>query len=281
MKCKKCGAIISDTSKFCDQCGWKVVKERRCPECGVPLREGIKFCPECGTLISGRKSSGEASNVPLDDIEQNILSETQREIGKTKTVQKKVREQSAARRPVPAPEQRRRENPAPVRKKVYREWEEDEDEDDDDEEEGEHSIMTIMSVVVGFLIFAVAAFLIFSMIRKEPAEDNGNSNNTENVGDDNRVEEPNGEGAGEPESEPDMGVDIEPEEPEQSAGTLSIVTDVRVRDYPSTESGKVIKVAKAGEVYEYLGPAEDDSWCMIKLEDGSTAYIAKDYVSID
>lgn len=282
MKCKKCGAVISDASKFCDQCGWKVVKERRCPECGVTLREGTKFCPECGRVIGGKKASENASNVPIDDIEQNILSETQREIGKAKPVQKRVQEQRESRRPIPAPEPRRRAEPAPVRKRVYREWEEeDEDEDDDEDEEGGLSIMTIMSVVVAFLIFAVAAFLIFSMIRKEPAKDYGEKDSTETVEDNGEDGGQDSKGEAEPAPLPDTDTDVQPEINEQPAGTLSIVSNVNVRDNPGTEGTRVIKVAKAGEVYEYLGPAEDANWCMIKLEDGSTGYVSKDYVSID
>jgi len=88
MKCKKCGAELLDTDKFCNQCGWKVVKKRRCPECGAALREGVKFCPECGGMVGEGNTSGEgktvkpaqSSDIPIDDMEQNILSETEREM---------------------------------------------------------------------------------------------------------------------------------------------------------------------------------------------------------
>ena len=88
MKCKKCGASMLDTDKFCNQCGWKVVRKRKCPECGAVLREGVKFCPECGSMVDGEPESGkkvpvreeETSDIPIEDIEQNILSETEREM---------------------------------------------------------------------------------------------------------------------------------------------------------------------------------------------------------
>ncbi len=31
MKCKKCGAELLDTDKFCNQCGSKVVRKKKCP----------------------------------------------------------------------------------------------------------------------------------------------------------------------------------------------------------------------------------------------------------
>ena len=50
-KCAKCGAALPANSKFCLECGEKVVLVSAdtvvCPECGKTVAKG-KFCPECG-----------------------------------------------------------------------------------------------------------------------------------------------------------------------------------------------------------------------------------------
>ncbi len=49
IKCKKCGAIVDDTAKFCPECGEKI--GNFCKKCGAKLtRSGQKYCPECGEL---------------------------------------------------------------------------------------------------------------------------------------------------------------------------------------------------------------------------------------
>ena len=47
--CPKCGAEISAHSKFCPECGCKIVHE--CPKCGASVSPRQKFCPECGTKL--------------------------------------------------------------------------------------------------------------------------------------------------------------------------------------------------------------------------------------
>jgi ribosomal protein L40E len=52
--CSKCGAVASDTAKFCRQCGSKLeateaVKEKTfCPECGAKCNVDDPFCESCG-----------------------------------------------------------------------------------------------------------------------------------------------------------------------------------------------------------------------------------------
>lgn len=83
MVCKECGAKLMDTDQFCPKCGTRVIKEMRCPDCGAVLREGTKFCHKCGRLVesgSRQKAVEETEEIPIDAIEQNILSETAAEI---------------------------------------------------------------------------------------------------------------------------------------------------------------------------------------------------------
>lgn len=48
-KCTKCGAPLTETAKFCTECGDKVAPSGMivCPSCGNTVTRG-KFCPECG-----------------------------------------------------------------------------------------------------------------------------------------------------------------------------------------------------------------------------------------
>ncbi len=47
--CPSCGAIIAPNSKFCNECGFRLVEQKiRCPRCNSELSSGSKFCNECG-----------------------------------------------------------------------------------------------------------------------------------------------------------------------------------------------------------------------------------------
>ncbi len=48
-KCEKCGSVLPQNSKFCLQCGEKVVEANLiiCPKCGKSVQKA-KFCLECG-----------------------------------------------------------------------------------------------------------------------------------------------------------------------------------------------------------------------------------------
>lgn len=261
----------------------------KCKNCGTLLCDGMKFCHECGRLV-GAPATPETIEIPIADIEKNILLETEHEIGatikKTKTVPKQPMQQASQhektvekRKPVKpesvsAKTKKKAEMEKPIRekiskKKVYEaDWEDNEAEYEE-YEENDHNIMTIVTVVMAFLIFAIAAFLIFSMVRKQPIKNYGES--IESVQDAENGESDNsGEGAtGNVGAE---GLEI--------IGILTIVSNVNVRDNPSTEGTNIIKVAKAGEMYQYCGQAEDENWYIILLEDGSIGYVFKDYISV-
>lgn len=44
--CISCGAQISDTAKFCPECG--TMQEIKCPKCQTVYQSPVKFCQECG-----------------------------------------------------------------------------------------------------------------------------------------------------------------------------------------------------------------------------------------
>lgn len=84
MICTNCGAHLMETDLFCSKCGTKAIKDKRCPDCGALLRDGVTFCPKCGRLVgedgSAHGVSDDTLGIPIDAIEQNILSETAAEI---------------------------------------------------------------------------------------------------------------------------------------------------------------------------------------------------------
>jgi len=49
--CISCGAELSDTAKFCPECGVKLVNVLSCPKCGHEGKAGEKFCSECGSKL--------------------------------------------------------------------------------------------------------------------------------------------------------------------------------------------------------------------------------------
>jgi membrane protease subunit (stomatin/prohibitin family) len=60
VKCPKCGASNSATSKFCNDCGAKMEVAAAtvpCVKCGAALQAGAKFCSECGASQEKQKCS--------------------------------------------------------------------------------------------------------------------------------------------------------------------------------------------------------------------------------
>lgn len=52
VSCANCGADLSPSAKFCNECGEPVrQKPTNCPECNAPVAPGAKFCNKCGTRI--------------------------------------------------------------------------------------------------------------------------------------------------------------------------------------------------------------------------------------
>lgn len=51
--CPGCNAQISDKVKFCPECGAKTAPEPvKCPNCGTQMESGVKFCGECGHKLA-------------------------------------------------------------------------------------------------------------------------------------------------------------------------------------------------------------------------------------
>ncbi|MBR1808222.1 MAG: zinc-ribbon domain-containing protein [Paludibacteraceae bacterium] len=51
IKCKECGAQISDASATCPKCGAPIIKDIICPDCGSAIPSNSTVCPNCGAPI--------------------------------------------------------------------------------------------------------------------------------------------------------------------------------------------------------------------------------------
>ena len=60
MKCPRCQSESPPGSKFCGQCGAKLIA--LCPQCGTENPPGFKFCGECGSPLGAPKSDSPSSS---------------------------------------------------------------------------------------------------------------------------------------------------------------------------------------------------------------------------
>lgn len=64
MHCPQCQHHNSDTAKFCEECGARLV--RACSQCGQQVSPTAKFCAECGTALTseleGKLAKGHSSS---------------------------------------------------------------------------------------------------------------------------------------------------------------------------------------------------------------------------
>ena len=50
--CPKCGKMLEDGMRFCDNCGAQILDTAVCPNCGEPILPGYAFCQKCGAPVS-------------------------------------------------------------------------------------------------------------------------------------------------------------------------------------------------------------------------------------
>ena len=50
--CPKCGKMLEDGMRFCDNCGAQILETAVCPNCGEQIIPGYAFCQKCGAPIS-------------------------------------------------------------------------------------------------------------------------------------------------------------------------------------------------------------------------------------
>jgi len=301
MKCKKCGAVLLDTDTFCVKCGQKVGQPMFCSNCGEQLREGERFCHKCGSPVETAEEDEEIPlsqqktvDIPFDQIEQGILMEAEQAIVKRPETDKPERRNPESyRRPKAQMPGGRAETgyyaERPVRSAGYYEepdeggpyeakagpgrrtpprarYEEEygayeEYEEEEEEEDSGDSKMKAVTIILGIVVIAVALAVGFILWqRNNPSRYDRPDEETEQ-GDESEEGDGDGEGAGDSDTQ----------------GRIQILSNVNVRNAPTTDGSNVLMVAKQGEVYEYY-ELIDDAWYRIKLEDGSEGYVSQKYV---
>jgi len=53
--CPNCKKPLPAKTKFCPDCGVKILTQINCAQCGVKLSAGAKFCTECGAKVESKK----------------------------------------------------------------------------------------------------------------------------------------------------------------------------------------------------------------------------------
>ncbi len=104
-QCPKCQANISNTAKFCMECGCNIKKyeeehaqpkARFCPECGTEISKGA-FCPECGYSIGNNLNNEVTSATDAfgDDWLSDLESTTSADVKNLKDQQSRVQTEKA------------------------------------------------------------------------------------------------------------------------------------------------------------------------------------------
>ncbi len=286
MKCRKCGAVLLDTDTFCVKCGQKVGGPIFCSSCGVQLRDEERFCHKCGAPVEEDEiplSEQRTVDIPFDLIEQGILLEAKQAIVKRPEAERHDRRSAegygrpgaemAAGSGQSRGEPRSYSYPGteipPVRNEKapsryeedYGEYEEyDEDEEDDEDSGG--AGMKAVTIILGIIVVAVMLTVGFILWQRNASS---------------RYERPEEETEqGEDGSEDNQGGD-NGDDGKETRGRIQILSNVNVRNKPTTEGSEVLMVAKEGETYEYY-ELVDEAWYHIRLEDGGEGYVSEKYV---
>ena len=82
MKCPKCGFENTPQSKFCCECGEKLVKPAThvCPKCGEELVEQTRFCPACGWQLTWVDAEYDHIPVPIEFADKAPAIEAKEEL---------------------------------------------------------------------------------------------------------------------------------------------------------------------------------------------------------
>lgn len=314
-RCPDCGTVLREGTKFCHECGRaleatgntrKVSDETidipiASIEKNILSETAAEIRGERRTSASGNRNVRSASSRSESSKSGSSRSASSREESEHRTsTRKSTTEHGSASRSTSsrsaservtssrssearsaAPRKKSADPMPPQRKRtIYREeeWEEDDWEDDDwddDDEEGV-DVITVMTAVVGCVLLVVVAVLGYNLYKQHVPK------NYDRLAENSQEEEQeeDQEQVGQQELEQGEVQTIEAEGSGETY-TLTVTHNVNVRDNPSTSGTNVLKVAQEGETYTCYGTAGDGEWYQILLEDGSTGYVFKDYVTVN
>ena len=299
--CPFCGEKLREGALFCPKCGKRVGEEQeegRSSESYEKDPSENEREPEDDDIPVSKLV--ETKDIPFDDIEKNIIFETKQQVksrdfksGSDKESSRKrgngeavrdhvenhngVPEDHHEKGPENHSEENRREryaeNPEDhydhEKKERYNknpkdrydkapqdrfEYERDNGYDEDTDQDARTDKMIVPIVIVAILIVAVIAVLFVKMKGLNGSEEAGTAS---------------------------VAVSSETDAGSKAVGKIEIISDVNIRNKPSKDGSDVIGKAKAGESFDYYGYGDDSkNWVTVKLDDGSTGYIYKDYVKV-
>lgn len=308
-RCPDCGAALREGTKFCHKCGRLVeggsaqktsqetldipidaIEKNILSETAAEIRadRGAPREPRRTTSAGGASRSASARDSAArgpaarsaSDAPSRASSGSRPAARSAVGGSKSGHGAPGARRTAEPPAGKRTPSPEPPRRKRidYREddWEEEDWEDDDwddDEDEGV-DIITIMTAVAGCVLLVVVAVLGYNLYKQYAPK------SYERQAQEQEQEESEPGDEEEPEQEEAEGQQIAAD---SGDGTylITVISNVNVRDKPSTSGTSILMVAQAGDVYTCYGSTEGGEWYEIRLEDGTPGYVFHEYVSVD
>lgn len=72
----KCKSVIPDDSKYCPDCGTKVIKTNTCLNCGAEnIPKGSNFCPDCGKPVMSIEEQSPKPSLPTLKKAEDVMAE--------------------------------------------------------------------------------------------------------------------------------------------------------------------------------------------------------------
>ena len=238
-----------------------------CPECGAHLESSDQFCPGCGVRIIRKKRCPECGEMLREGT--RFCPSCGEEIPEDYFTRKKSSAGAAPKKNAAPPPKKRS-----VREREEEDW-------DDEEDEESVDVLTIMTVAVGCILLVIIAVLGFNLFQRYmPKNYDRAAREQEEQGEDVEGEEESGEDGQQlaEDNHEDAGAEVS-----EDGGTLVIVSNVNVRDNPDTQGTKVIKVAQAGESYDYTEVVGGGMWYKVLLPDEADydfGYVYADYIKL-
>lgn len=239
-----------------------------CPDCGTRLTDADQFCPGCGAKIIRKRRCPACGEGMREGV--RFCPKCGAAVEESQNAVKKRQTEAPLRKASPAPPPKAAKRRQDEDWDDYEEYDYEDDYDDEEDEEGADAL-SILTVAAGCILLVVAAFLGYQMFQRYAPK------NYDKIAAEHKQEE------GDPAGSQELTKQPQEETKAQTSGSLVIAKNVNIRDNPSTEGSKVIRVAKAGESYEYTELAGGGSWYRILLPDDAGyeyGYVYGEYVTI-
>ncbi len=75
MKCSQCGSELNENAIYCEECGTRILREKKCPNCGFTTIPTVKFCMECGYRFPAPGVPGAPWNAGVPIGDRNVTAD--------------------------------------------------------------------------------------------------------------------------------------------------------------------------------------------------------------